>query len=872
MKITHLKLKDFGPHEHLDIDLSANIVGIIGSNGSGKSNLLQAINYALTGDLNKTNQQKYIRNFGTENGPKKAVVELTFEKEGKVGKITREITGTASKRLLTWEGSEYRKQEDVERVLSEVLSADKAVLTNAVFIKQGSISNLVQGTPSERQEIFQKLFHLSFVSKLDQDLLSKISALQAGVVDYRPQIDLVCDDLTVMNSNLEDEKKQAEKLDKVIKGAEDVKKLLSIGDDSSRVLVELRESVKEKTEAEEALSAFISNAGFSYNGGSTDTEAVISQLKKEIEKATEEDNRSRMAISMQEALEAANNSYEAAAAKAQAIADALTECREASTISSEQAETMEQWLAKEPEVVAHVLKAAELKNDLVGATDELKEAESTVESINTRLMTLQLKKDSFVPEWEKELEAQSDKARHLKLKVNAYGMGDGAVCPLCGAPMATHSNETLEDLNVALHEAESQVQQHRAWIEEIDAALSSTESDLQVAKVVLKSSRDAYDRICTKLEAFSQWPYPEFKDTVHEIARQKDAKMRALSEYKTQLQKLQVLEAKDEAAKLQVEAAEDSVRKATVKYLQEGFEDELSLSVCASNAFNTASKLHKLNSMLADITMLVVNLQKAVDKHYKAGVRVDELSQQADAIMELPDVQSYIKRFEMLQEQTFALSFEDCRRKLRADLELDISSREVSRRRIGELMSDIARKEAQLADLYEKRNANNRRVELINMLQMARNVVGKNGAPRDYCNHVFAQITDVVHELLVNMGANFVVEPDPERPLTYNFIRTDNDDGYVMGQERLSGGQAIRLAMALLIACQRMVLPDVGLLVLDEPSSHIDAEGVANMRDMMLQLGQLLESADMQLIVVDHNDTLSAAFGKTIRLTKAAES
>lgn len=43
MRIINIELKNWGPHKHLNLDLNAPVVGIVGANGKGKSNLLQAI-------------------------------------------------------------------------------------------------------------------------------------------------------------------------------------------------------------------------------------------------------------------------------------------------------------------------------------------------------------------------------------------------------------------------------------------------------------------------------------------------------------------------------------------------------------------------------------------------------------------------------------------------------------------------------------------------------------------------------------------------------------------------------------------------------------------------------------------------------------
>jgi DNA repair exonuclease SbcCD ATPase subunit len=185
---------------------------------------------------------------------------------------------------------------------------------------------------------------------------------------------------------------------------------------------------------------------------------------------------------------------------------------------------------------------------------------------------------------------------------------------------------------------------------------------------------------------------------------------------------------------------------------------------------------------------------------------------------------------------------------------------------LSSLYSSMAQLLQHRQELTEKMEAESARLQLIEDLETVGRMTNKNGLPLAYMNSVFDHITDMVQEMLSKMGANFTVIKDDERPCTFRFIRTDDNSGYSMPQEMLSGGQAIRLSLALLIACQQLILPEVGLLVLDEPSSHMDAEGVDSLKELFLQMTSIFHSSETQLITVDHNPSLVAALEKVIHL------
>ena len=86
-----------------------------------------------------------------------------------------------------------------------------------------------------------------------------------------------------------------------------------------------------------------------------------------------------------------------------------------------------------------------------------------------------------------------------------------------------------------------------------------------------------------------------------------------------------------------------------------------------------------------------------------------------------------------------------------------------------------------------------------------------------------------------------------------------------MPQSRMSGGQQVRLAVATLRAIHALAMPDVGLMSLDEPTTHLDDDAKQSMADMLQKIG---EEGTLQMLVCDHSPVLLDALSDQIKITE----
>lgn len=836
MIIKKVELKNWGPHKSLEFDSDNHIVGIIGSNGKGKSNLLQAIAYALTGDLDKTKGTAYIRNFGSPDAAKEAFVKITFKKGAEEGTIIRKIkdTGTTS-RQMTWGGKTLKSAAEVEKLMTELLGADKEAMKNAVYIKQGDIAKLVKGTPTERQEINLKLMNLNFTEQRTEKIRQYKAVLSNGLIDYLQVEALLQEQESSMKVNLESYKSRINKL----KESSDIYSWLCYAypiistkvvdarniDSTKAHLLDLNSKIKE----------------ILYANNVTSVEEFNTLLKSKREEG----------INLQNAL-SLKRSYE--------------------TCCKEQKE-LHKIISSTEEEINEL--ADKLKNDAIGNTEKIIAERTALISTITRYRTLKENKQKYLNDLTtlngklKSVEAPDSPINVLKQLKDSHTeelikltsqqvvsmMADSAICPICSGTLTEEHKQKCKSDVATLS---SKIEKIKAKIEDVNTHIEIRERERVELISKINDTMNLLRTCLAEIETIRNAENGEL------VAKAQDSDF---------------INFKDELAMYESSLVDLKSDKKKYDYLQGVLAGHntrfITLTKECADLVLTSKKLNvNLNKDLTKLETQYENFDKLKTKLEDVNIKLKELQSYINSESNLlvsfqNNYNSYVNSLNTLQEKYPHISLDTTTESLDPiidsykDQAMEYASLD---RLIKQTETELAELRHKLKECRDNIETNNKKLQLIEDLQAVINVTCKNGVPLAYANEVFAKITPMVQEMLERMQANFTVAIDPERPMTYKFTRTDNDSGYAMPQERLSGGQAIRLAIALLIACQQTILPEVGLLILDEPSSHIDSEGVEHMRDMFIQLEDILKNSNMQVILVDHNPTLVAAFDKTIKL------
>jgi DNA replication and repair protein RecF len=142
MYVRHLQVTDFRSWEHADLELEQGATVLIGPNGHGKTNLVEAVGYAATlGSHRVATDAPLIR-----HGAARAIVRTTVVNAGRELTVELEITPGKANRARVNRGPVPRPR-DVLGILRTVLFAPEDLA-------------LVRGDPSERRRFLDDLLVL----------------------------------------------------------------------------------------------------------------------------------------------------------------------------------------------------------------------------------------------------------------------------------------------------------------------------------------------------------------------------------------------------------------------------------------------------------------------------------------------------------------------------------------------------------------------------------------------------------------------------------------------------------------------------------------------------------------------------------------
>lgn len=828
MQLKKIKIKDFMIHRNLSENLEGAILGLFGDNGTGKSCFLTAISFALTGVLKK-NHNEYINraSLHTEKRPA-ASVELEFLVKGRKCVVTRRITPTTTSHKLEAEGLEkpLTKLRDVDEFMDGVFNANKKAISEATFIEQGDLEDVFQGERAEREDFIGRLLQVTHLEKVGKAVTKKIQQMDAGLEDFTISRDTLVQDLGEAQKGRDEIQTQVSRFPDYSGSLEIATLVRDLDDDTDTAENALNRSKAEQLSLQERLSADLSRAGIK---NLEEMEALKKELKSVREKIQE----------LQPDMDRHTLYFQTFRRHQQLYSDIKSVEQEISEVETPEnaGGALSDKATKLEAAVNHMTRIAELKKELGGIQERIDENTKKIEELPTPEEIEEAgKKVSDLAEliWAKEMRLE------MVEKLEA-GTAHTEHCPICessldgdklGHKPAAEIRKEIEDLKA---------QKKTAW------NVASSESSLRAAESHVREATDLQSK--TTMELLELRSHVSGMGTIDEVKEELSDVESRIERSRLNAERIQRLQSKLEDLRKAEELIDDDENKLASSYDEEAYNRiETSMSTARTKESNLSNSIS-----------IAEGAKESIEENRNTiRLREEALEKAREARRKLADKEGYedvMSRIKSLGDVNQAIAWYQAEMDKLNQLKgsLRTSQGEVDRIRVR--LSDIERR---IKESGIKR-------KVLDDLRKLESAFKRDGIGSRYIAYKFQQLAALTQNNLEKLEPNFCVEADQHVPVSFLFTRTDDEYGDAMPQHMLSGGQRIRLSLAFLNAVQQLIVSEVGLLCVDEPSNHLDPNGVQQVRDFFMGLSQALDAHECQLIISDHDLVLADSVTRAIR-------
>jgi len=836
LEITGIDIENFGRHKKIKQDINGHLVGLFGANGDGKSTVLQALQLAFANTIDHPDSAKaFIRRCSIDE-PTYAQVIVYFTSDGRKCSIMRRITKTTSSRKLVIEGMDKPLTSDkaVTDMMFELVGVDKKAINSTVFIRQGEMTNMF-GKDTERRDFYTKLLMLGHLDKVAtivdgsrkqvSDSIQDLGAVidQARSVckessDYYSECDKELQDVVDPSSALSHLRalqglysKSADAEDAVLKTRAIIAGLPDL--ESQTVLVqEKTQAIAEIKEAKTNLASYQSKCQLLEAKEATATSSV--EASHEVWTLN------------QKKLDIPHVALAAEAPTPESFAEAINDLRDRITTRKQLASMSDE--------------RAVVRKDIADLTPGVEAAKVVVEEQQSELKEI---------ESAGKIMAQDYKT-YTTILEGIRSANTGCQCPVCGED--TTSTEFLQN---NLDKVSEELDKHRVTYADKAAVANKNLKEYEANRLKLGAATSKDDILTASIKkmAASVLSQKSYGITIED-------EQRALGEMQEKVEML-TKNSREHAA------IDIKIQEATKRITDPGM-DSAALEVLrkelaeAKLTYNSSllqweGKEAELQAMEAELTELQSVLAKHNDQALSLRLNEDSVLALDAGIVELlknlPEMADAVLRKHGGTSAAVVSSLEE--------LEADQAAYSEVRGKVTAAKNAMLADSSRLAELETRAEEQKSRIELAENISELSMAFKPSGVSLEYLSYKFEQIARIASDYLAEAHADFMVTASKDIPLAFDFLRIDKPGEVWLPQSRMSGGQKVWLAVATLRAIHTLVIPNVGLLILDEPTTHLDDDVQQQMADMLNRIG---EEKSLQVIVCDHSQALVDAIKEQI--------
>lgn len=194
MRPLRVRMQGFGPfREPTEVDFSdVELVALVGTTGSGKSTILDAITFALFGQIARLDARAVAPVINALSA--EARVGFDFELGGKaytaLRVVRRTATGASTKEARLERGDESLAAtgDEVKEAVEQLLGMNFERFTKVAFLPQGRFADFLHDRPADRQKLLRELLGLGVYTRIGQRAREIAAGARSQLDVLRPKL------------------------------------------------------------------------------------------------------------------------------------------------------------------------------------------------------------------------------------------------------------------------------------------------------------------------------------------------------------------------------------------------------------------------------------------------------------------------------------------------------------------------------------------------------------------------------------------------------------------------------------------------------------------------------------------------------------
>ncbi|WP_163328590.1 AAA family ATPase [Desulfurobacterium thermolithotrophum] len=892
IRLRSLKLEGFLSHRLTELEFDDESYVILGENASGKTSILRGIFFALFGKDFSSDKLERIVNKQTN----KLSVFLSFLHRGNFYTVKRKFSLVRKKSEAELEKNGKPIAigvKNVNHVIEKELGLDPNIFRNTVYIPQGEILTLFEIARKEKRQVLNRLLGLEEINRKHEKVkvfINRIKALRDGLLEkrksfeeleieigeLRKEVERTKESIARLRTELAQEKVLLDNQEKLCKNYREKRNEYNKLRESLRNLKNLLEGTTEEVKRLNQKIVEIEKQ-----------QALIPQLEKELKTLDSLktirailDEISQLRLEEKEIeskLKELENTEKELLELSKKVPKLKETFRETELLLEHKGKEL-----RETEKVFKELKTLEksFREITIRLSDKQKDLKSLDEKIKElprieKAEELSKKKKETLKELEntdKEIATLEAKLEEAEKRIRILESSESLSCPVCGSPMnKVEKEKLLLESKKEIDNGIKVLKQLKEKKEKLKKLMDSLEKkaekflQLEERKNQLIKDRERFleevKELKNKLNKHS-FNYDRLKKT-EELFTSLKEQVAALEEKRKNLEKeVKELETKkvnlsknyDTKLKEELQNRLESLKTKEACFLNEIKKIKEEHNLCVSSAKEVDMKLKELETAKEELNKIqgeARNLSFYYGEKKKKEDLIKSLEKEVLAVQEKIEKLNYSEEEYLTLEETYEKQKKRVE-SLEKELSRESGKLETLEKQLKVNIKKLKQKESDIKLLERVENA----VRVVNAV--AEGVHPEKGFLQKVRKSLLPQIALYCKDFFEEFDFEFG-DIDISEDLTVTFGIPGRG---TMQVEEFSGGQQIAFALSLRFAMARYFSQNFELLILDEPTIHLDQQRRQSLTDLLIKLKNKIP----QMIIVTHDPELEVVGDRVIRV------